>query len=761
MFLLFALVFLTHISGICTNTMSLSVSSGDEIVCVASVRNTPFLLLKSGKVYFLNTQVDSLTNSDDHIMSIEYYRKIGSSVVDCESNGEYPVVLSSNSLKIYDSIWNVVKRVNLSHRYRILRSVSHNNVVLISPTYNEIMFLNLKNLRKKKWKFIGKPITLKSHKGNIYLLTTEHLYKWKFFSPDSLGLVFKMKVNNEKIFEFFKGIFYARDSSYWIFEYLASLVDVDSSEKVVFPVNQNEICIYEDTSLISVIKINPVYGTVFAVQFLNDTVILIGTQAVDGNKNGYGIVISYNTSSNGIVQVDTVGEFLEYLKTYSKDKVLFKQESNLVLAPVVNDSVMQENLFNLMVSYYPLKFVRFFDINNDGEKEVISVTKDIRPQHEYVNISVFNFNFLRKHFLSKLKLISRSLYLHPVEALYNIDLILPFARFTFTQNEIDELYKKRKKAIYLHNFYNIGQYFLIFFVLTFFVWLIVIRNGKFEKISCVFNRLFEERLSSVVMDCNNFMKLAYIKHHMNGIIKDGEGTVDVKTTWKYFLELRKVSLPTPIWLVRLFLLMSIFIKRKYFFNKSINIMFKYSSIRYNYIVHVIERVIKSFQNRYSNIITYNISGYNLSPLIPCCIENDDIHTYKDIVANLIQNAIDSVMERKKDMSFSSYVPQVNVFVRISACEESLTCRVITIEIEDNGKGLPFVVEDQDKALETIFTRKFSSKGKNRGEGLTIEKLNFIRANGDIKLESGKDGGVKFILTIKVNRLCYRNAKGEH
>jgi two-component system NtrC family sensor kinase len=113
-------------------------------------------------------------------------------------------------------------------------------------------------------------------------------------------------------------------------------------------------------------------------------------------------------------------------------------------------------------------------------------------------------------------------------------------------------------------------------------------------------------------------------------------------------------------------------------------------------------------------------------LIDCVGDSQHI---EQVIINLILNAVDAM-------------PQGGKLYISSSLNNSAAC----IEIEDTGVGIP--PENLDKIFDPFFTTK--EPGRGTGLGLSVS-YNIIKEHGgDISVESEKNKGAKFIITLPLN-----------
>ena len=119
--------------------------------------------------------------------------------------------------------------------------------------------------------------------------------------------------------------------------------------------------------------------------------------------------------------------------------------------------------------------------------------------------------------------------------------------------------------------------------------------------------------------------------------------------------------------------------------------------------------------------------------VNCDIANDNIFILADktqlkqVFSNVIKNAIQSIPHNKKDGE-----------VNISAQTKD---KKITIEIKDNGSGIPADIKDR------IFTPNFTTKNSGMGLGLAIVKNIVNNNDGDIWFNSEEGHGTTFYISF--------------
>jgi two-component system, CitB family, sensor histidine kinase MalK len=115
-------------------------------------------------------------------------------------------------------------------------------------------------------------------------------------------------------------------------------------------------------------------------------------------------------------------------------------------------------------------------------------------------------------------------------------------------------------------------------------------------------------------------------------------------------------------------------------------------------------------------------------LFPDLSDEDLIHDLITILGNLIGNALDAVAE--------CTVKQI--FVNIAFLEPT---NIILIEVKDTGFGIP------EEKINNIFTKGYSSKGKNRGIGLYLIQLSVEKWFGEIEVLSKQGEGTTFKVSL--------------
>ncbi|HDR4604772.1 MULTISPECIES: sensor histidine kinase [Bacillus] len=112
------------------------------------------------------------------------------------------------------------------------------------------------------------------------------------------------------------------------------------------------------------------------------------------------------------------------------------------------------------------------------------------------------------------------------------------------------------------------------------------------------------------------------------------------------------------------------------------------------------------------------------------IDDESItHELITIVGNLIDNALEAVTNCEKK--------QVEVEIQYG--------NTLIITVQDTGKGI------QEKEIEALFTKGYSTKGDNRGYGLYLVKESIQRINGEIHMHSLVGKGTKITIEIPKGR----------
>ncbi len=112
------------------------------------------------------------------------------------------------------------------------------------------------------------------------------------------------------------------------------------------------------------------------------------------------------------------------------------------------------------------------------------------------------------------------------------------------------------------------------------------------------------------------------------------------------------------------------------------------------------------------------------------IDDESItHELITIVGNLIDNALEAVTNCEKK----------RVEVKIQHGD------ILTITVQDTGKGI------QEKEIEQLFTKGYSTKGDNRGYGLYLVKESIQRINGEIHMHSLVGKGTTITIEISKGR----------
>ena len=116
----------------------------------------------------------------------------------------------------------------------------------------------------------------------------------------------------------------------------------------------------------------------------------------------------------------------------------------------------------------------------------------------------------------------------------------------------------------------------------------------------------------------------------------------------------------------------------------------------------------------------------------------DAQQVVQMLTNLLQNSVDSI-EGRKPLEDGELTPG---WIQIKVDESD---ELITIDVQDNGRGLP--VDLRDRLVEPYVT----TRAKGTGLGLAIVKKIMEDHGGDLALEDRADGGATVRLTFPVSK----------
>ncbi|MBW3544411.1 MAG: HAMP domain-containing histidine kinase, partial [Bacteroidetes bacterium] len=116
--------------------------------------------------------------------------------------------------------------------------------------------------------------------------------------------------------------------------------------------------------------------------------------------------------------------------------------------------------------------------------------------------------------------------------------------------------------------------------------------------------------------------------------------------------------------------------------------------------------------------------YQIDPRVPVLITSDS-HRLKQVLINLLVNAIDALKDR--------------LDARISLSAYALADQKIIIKVADNGAGMSREVQEK------IFIPFFSTKKQGSGIGLSLCKQIVMLHRGKIQVQSAEGVGTAFIL----------------
>ncbi len=115
--------------------------------------------------------------------------------------------------------------------------------------------------------------------------------------------------------------------------------------------------------------------------------------------------------------------------------------------------------------------------------------------------------------------------------------------------------------------------------------------------------------------------------------------------------------------------------------------------------------------------------------LPDIYDERIIHELITIVGNLINNALDAVVDCEKK--------KVEIGIQYGD--------TLIITVQDTGKGI------QENEIDTLFIKGYSTKGDNRGYGLHLVKESIQRINGDIHVHSLLGTGTTITIEIPKSR----------
>ena len=115
-----------------------------------------------------------------------------------------------------------------------------------------------------------------------------------------------------------------------------------------------------------------------------------------------------------------------------------------------------------------------------------------------------------------------------------------------------------------------------------------------------------------------------------------------------------------------------------------------------------------------------------------------------VLLNLITNAFHAVQERNKLGDNGDYKPTVSVTIKKTSPFQGGS-EGVQITVSDNGSGIPDDIKD--KIFQPFFTTKPTGEGTGLGLSLSYD---IVKAHGgEIKVESIKDKGTRFFVTLPV------------
>jgi two-component system CitB family sensor kinase len=111
-------------------------------------------------------------------------------------------------------------------------------------------------------------------------------------------------------------------------------------------------------------------------------------------------------------------------------------------------------------------------------------------------------------------------------------------------------------------------------------------------------------------------------------------------------------------------------------------------------------------------------------------------TGRDALLTIVGNLLDNACEAPRALGESA-----KVGLSFTDMGED-----IVFEVEDNGSGVPLEWAD------AIFHKGISTKGSDRGIGLSIVRQLCVDLGGDVTLEPGSQGGACFVAVVKKHKV---------
>jgi two-component system nitrogen regulation sensor histidine kinase NtrY len=140
------------------------------------------------------------------------------------------------------------------------------------------------------------------------------------------------------------------------------------------------------------------------------------------------------------------------------------------------------------------------------------------------------------------------------------------------------------------------------------------------------------------------------------------------------------------------------------------------------------RVLEEFERAYGHLTERDDDVLHVAAVEPTLVVDADRQLLKQVLVNLVENAVLSAREAKRSP----------VRVEVSVAVEGAR---IELRVDDNGPGVP------EAQRERVFEPYHTTRSQGTGLGLAIVKKIILDHGGDVRVESSPLGGARFVVVL--------------
>jgi nitrogen fixation/metabolism regulation signal transduction histidine kinase len=140
------------------------------------------------------------------------------------------------------------------------------------------------------------------------------------------------------------------------------------------------------------------------------------------------------------------------------------------------------------------------------------------------------------------------------------------------------------------------------------------------------------------------------------------------------------------------------------------------------------RVLEEFERAYGHLTERDDDVLDVAAVEPTLVVEADRQLLKQVLVNLVENAVLSAREAKRSP----------VRVEVSVVVDGAW---IELRVDDNGPGVP------EAQRERVFEPYHTTRTQGTGLGLAIVKKVILDHGGDVRVESSPLGGARFVVAL--------------